>query len=475
MTDEQAAPIPGEHSAPPASYGRSLLSYLLRNKTADTNPLTHVRDIPGRDANYGSWPDWILPAARTWLHDQGISHLYTHQVETAEHAWSGQHVVVATGTASGKTLGYQLPILTSLATDPLVSALYLSPTKALGADQLRSFQELLNGTIAASPSGDDAAPASQTALDNLRTIHPQQYDGDTSTDNRRWIRDHSRFILTNPDMMHMSLLAQHQRWMRLLRNLRFIVVDECHAYRGVFGSNVAIELRRLLRLAHHYGSRPTVILASATTSHPAEAATRLIGMPVTAITADGSPQGERTIALWEPPLIPGVEGENGAPLRRSVTAEASDIMADLVSEGARTLTFVRSRRNAEQTALDTQSRLEEYVLTGDVPPDAVQRVGAYRAGYLAEDRRELERHLNDGTLTTVATTNALELGVDIAGLDAVVIAGFPETVASFWQQSGRAGRRNQGTFVVLIARSDPLDNYLVHHPQAHSTNLWKQR
>lgn len=466
MTDQQAAPIPEENPSPD-TYGRSLLAFLLRNTSSDTtddaNPVTHVRDLPGRDARYASWPEWVLPATKTWLQEQGISDLYTHQAETADTAWSGQHVVVATGTASGKTLGYQLPILTALTTDPLATALYLSPTKALGADQLRSFQELLDGTLTVE---QETAASSSPVLPQLQRIYPQQYDGDTSSDNRRWIRDHSRLILTNPDMIHMSMLGQHQRWGRLLRNLRFVVVDECHAYRGVFGSNVAIELRRLLRLAHHYGARPTVILASATTSHPAEAATRLIGMPVAAIVEDGSPQGERTIALWEPPIIPGVEGDNGAPLRRSVTAEASRIMADLVSEGARSLTFVRSRRNAEQTALDTQNLLEEYVLTGDAPEDAVHRVGAYRAGYLPEDRRELERQLNDGTLTAAATTNALELGVDIAGLDAVVIAGFPGTVASFWQQSGRAGRRNQGALVVLIARSDPLDNYLVHHPAA---------
>lgn len=461
MTTQQAAPLPEENSTPPRTYGRSLLSYLLRNTPPESSPVTHVRDIPGRNATYAPWPEWMLPAARAWLTEQGIEQLYIHQAATADTAWQGQHVVVATGTASGKTLGYQLPILTALGEDERSTALYLAPTKALGADQLRAFQELLQGTTEMAEEAADSATVSC-----LRTILPHPYDGDTPKDNLRWIRDHSRFILTNPDMMHMSILGHHQRWTRLLRNLRFIVVDECHAYRGVFGSNVAIELRRLLRLCHHYGSQPTIILASATTSHPASAASRLIGMPAVAITEDGSPQGERTVALWEPPIIPGAEGENGAPLRTSVAKEASRIMADLVSEGARSLTFVRSRRGAERTALETQNLLGEYILTGDVPADSVHRVGAYRAGYLPEDRRELERQLNDGTLTAVATTNALELGVDIAGLDAVVVAGFPGTVASFWQQSGRAGRRNQGALVVLIARSDPLDNYLVHHPEA---------
>lgn len=446
---------------PPLAYGRSLLTHLLRNIDPDRSPITHVRDLPGRDPQYAPWPDWVLPAAQRWLTDQGIDELYTHQAATANLAWDGTHVVVATGTASGKTLGYQLPILTMLADDPTASALYLSPTKALGADQLRSFTELLNG---ATSMAEDAA---QRRL--LQGAYPAQYDGDTPTDDRSWIRDHSRFVLTNPDMLHLSILGKHGSWLRLLRTLKYLVIDECHAYRGAFGSNVAIEMRRLLRLARHYGSTPTVILASATTSHPAEAASRLIGMPVTAITEDGSPQGERTIALWEPPVIPGVEGENGAQIRRAATKEAAGIMADLATEGARTLAFVRSRRGAENTALDTQHALISQGERGELPLDRAlalaEQIGAYRAGYLAEDRRRLEHELNDGTLLGAATTNALELGVDIAGLDAVVIAGFPGTVASFWQQSGRAGRRNQGSLVVLIARSDPLDSYLIHHPE----------
>lgn len=446
---------------PPLTYGRSLLTHLLRNIDPDRSPITHVRDLPGRDPQYAPWPDWVLPAAQRWLTDQGIDELYTHQAATANLAWDGTHVVVATGTASGKTLGYQLPILTMLADDPTASALYLSPTKALGADQLRSFTELLNG---ATSMAEDAA---QRRL--LQGAYPAQYDGDTPTDDRSWIRDHSRFVLTNPDMLHLSILGKHGSWLRLLRTLKYLVIDECHAYRGAFGSNVAIEMRRLLRLARHYGSTPTVILASATTSHPAEAASRLIGMPVTAITEDGSPQGERTIALWEPPVIPGVEGENGAQIRRAATKEAAGIMADLATEGARTLAFVRSRRGAENTALDTQHALISQGERGELPLDRAlalaEQIGAYRAGYLAEDRRRLEHELNDGTLLGAATTNALELGVDIAGLDAVVIAGFPGTIASFWQQSGRAGRRNQGSLVVLIARSDPLDSYLIHHPE----------
>ena len=263
-------------------------------------------------------------------------------------------------------------------------------------------------------------------------------------------------------MIHLSILRNHPRWAVLLRGLRFVIVDECHYYRGVFGSNVAMVLRRLLRLCARYppGLGPTVIFASATTDSPGTTAAELIGLPVEEVTEDGSPQGARTVALWEPALRTDVTGEHGAPVRRSAGAEAARVMADLIAEGAQTLTFVRSRRAAELTALGAQRRLD------DVAPELSHTVASYRAGYLAEDRNALERALAEGRLRGLATTNALELGVDIAGLDAVVLAGFPGTVASFWQQAGRSGRRGQGALVVLIARDDPLDTYLVHNPAA---------
>jgi DEAD/DEAH box helicase domain-containing protein len=265
-------------------------------------------------------------------------------------------------------------------------------------------------------------------------------------------------------MIHLSLLRNHARWAVFLRGLRYIVVDECHYYRGIFGSNVAMVLRRLLRLCERYAPasapEPTVIFASATTAAPGETAAELIGHTVAAVTDDGSPHGARTVALWEPELRTDLLGENGAPVRYSAGSEAARMMADLVAEGARTLTFVRSRRGAELTALGAQARLD------DIAPQLRDTVASYRAGYLAEDRRELERALSDGELRGLATTNALELGIDIAGLDAVLLAGFPGTVASFWQQAGRSGRRGQGALVVLIARDDPLDTYLVHHPEA---------
>lgn len=422
-------------------YGRELLDLIVAGTPSGETPVRHICDIPARNAEVANWPHWAHPDAVAAFSAQGVAAPWTHQVAAASLAFSGRHVVVATGTASGKSVAYQLPILTALASEPRARALYLAPTKALGHDQLRSVRELITG------------------IDNFDRILPCTYDGDSSNELRRFARESSRWIFTNPDMMHVSLLRNHTRWSAFLRGLRYLVVDECHYYRGVFGSNVALVLQRLLRLCARYGSHPTVVFASATTANPGAAAQALIGQPVEEVVADGSPHGMRTVALWEPPLLP-ITGENGAPVRRPVSTETSRLLADLVQEGARTLAFVRSRRGAEMTALGAAHRLAE------VDPGLASQVAAYRAGYLPEDRRALEQALSTGTLTGAATTNALELGVDIAGLDAVVVAGFPGTVASFWQQAGRSGRRGQGSLVVLVARDDPLDTYLVHHPAA---------
>jgi DEAD/DEAH box helicase domain-containing protein len=349
-------------------------------------------------------------------------------------------VVVATGTASGKSLAYQLPALSALTADPRACVLYVSPTKALGADQLQSLESL--------------------GLPGLRAAG---YDGDTPIEDRDWARSHANWVLTNPDMLHRGLLPGHARWARVLRRLAFVVIDECHAYRGVFGSHVALVLRRLIRLARMYGSDPVFVFASATSADPAGAAARLIGRPVQAITDDGAPRPGADFVLWEPAVLPDTLGQDGAPVRRSAPAEAARMMADLVAAGARTLTFVRSRHGAEQTALSAQRRLDE------VAPELADKVAAYRGGYLPEERRELERALGCGELLGVASTNALELGVDIAGLDAAVLAGYPGTLASVWQQAGRAGRRagsGRRALVVFVARDDPLDSYLVHHPEA---------
>jgi DEAD/DEAH box helicase domain-containing protein len=408
--------------------------------------LLHVAEMPARGADCTDWPHWAHPEVVTALLDHGIATPWSHQVLAADLAHAGRDVVISTGTASGKSLAFQLPIMDALLRDPRARALYLSPTKALGHDQLR------------------AAHALTAATPGLHDVAPTAYDGDAAAEVRRFARERSRWLFSNPDMVHLSLLRNHARWAVLLRGLHYVVIDECHYYRGMFGSNVAMVLRRLLRLCDRYreaGARPpTVILASATTASPGDAAAELIGRPVNEVTRDGSPQGARTIALWEPELRHDLHGENGAPVRRSAGAEAARMMADLVAEGARTLTFVRSRRGAELTALGTRSRL------ADIAPHLQEKVASYRAGYLAEDRRALERALADGQLRGLATTNALELGIDISGLDAVVLAGFPGTVASFWQQAGRCGRRGQGALVILVARDDPLDTYLVHHPDA---------
>jgi DEAD/DEAH box helicase domain-containing protein len=429
-----------------SDFGRELLGCAVDGTPPDEHPLRHVADLEPQGARSQPWPTWADPAVVAAFVDRGIEQPWSHQVAGADAAHSGRHVVLSTGTASGKSLAYQLPILTALATDPRARALYLSPTKALGHDQLRAAQSLTN------------------AVDGLADVGPAAYDGDSSTEARRFARENSRWIFSNPDMVHLSLLRNHARWAVFLRNLRFVVVDECHYYRGIFGSNVAMVLRRLVRLCARYSSSdfpgPTVIFASATSASPAATASELLGHAVMEVTEDGSPQGGRTIALWEPALRTDLVGENGAPVRRSAGAEAARVMADLVAEGARTLTFVRSRRGAELTALGARTRL------ADVAPHLEHLVASYRAGYLAEDRRALESALAEGRLRGLATTNALELGVDIAGLDAVVLAGFPGTVASFWQQAGRAGRRGQSALIILIARDDPLDTYLVHHPGA---------
>jgi DEAD/DEAH box helicase domain-containing protein len=424
------------------TFGSELLAAAVAGTEAGEHPLRHVAELPARRGRQRPWPTWVEPDVLAAFTDRGISSPWAHQVQAADLAHAGRHVVISTGTASGKSLAYQLPILNALATDPRARALYISPTKALGHDQLRAAHTLT------------------AAIPRLGNVAPTAYDGDSPTEVRRFARERSRWIFSNPDMVHLSLLRNHARWAVFLRGLRYLVVDECHYYRGVFGSNVAMVLRRLLRLCERYSAHPTVIFASATTAAPGATATELIGQTVAEIIEDASPQGARTVALWEPALRSDLTGENGAPVRRSAGSEAARVMADLIAEGARILTFVRSRRGAELTALAARARL------ADIAPELTETVASYRAGYLPEDRNALERALLDGQLRGLATTNALELGIDIAGLDAVVLAGFPGTVTSFWQQAGRSGRRGQGALVVLVARDDPLDTYLVHNPAA---------
>jgi DEAD/DEAH box helicase domain-containing protein len=397
---------------------------------------THVETIPARPGRPVDWPSWVPSALHAALRSGGIERPWAHQAAAADLAHDGTHVVLATGTASGKSLGYLLPALTRLLADERATVIYLSPTKALAADQLRAVNSL-----------------------DLPGVRAAAYDGDTTREEREWVRDHARFIFTNPDMIHHAMLPGHGRWTRVLRRLTYVVVDECHAYRGVFGSHVAHVLRRLRRLAARYGAEPTFVLASATSGDPAGSASRLTGLPIEAVTEDASPRGALTFALREPPMLDKGEGQ-GAETRKSALSETADLLTDAVINGTRTLAFVRSRKAAEIVAAMASRALDEAV------PGLGDRVAAYRGGYLREDRRRIDRALLAGELLGLASTNALELGVDLVGLDAVLICGYPGTRASLWQQAGRAGRAGGDALAVLIARDDPLDMYIVHHPSS---------
>ncbi|PSL05422.1 DEAD/DEAH box helicase domain-containing protein [Haloactinopolyspora alba] len=397
--------------------------------------VTHVETIPARTSSPVDWPHWVDPVVRDRFVAAGVDTPWTHQAEAASLAWAGRSAVVATGTASGKSLAYLLPALTAARAGRRTggTTLYISPTKALAADQLRALDELAVPDVVATT-----------------------YDGDTPVELRDVARAHATYLLTNPDMLHHAILPRHHRWAGFLRSLRFVVIDECHGYRGVFGSHVAQVLRRLRRVCSIYGASPTFVLASATTADPARTAELLTGEPVEAVTEDGSPSGAKTFLLWEPPLNTSSSGEH----RRGVLAETADLLTDLVVADARTVAFVRSRRAAESVAGMARSALAE------VDPSLPAHVASYRSGYLAHERRELEAGLNDGSLRAVAATTALELGVDVSGLDAVLVAGWPGTRASLWQQCGRAGRAGGESLAVLLADDDPLDAYLVRHPDA---------
>ncbi|MEV0420784.1 DEAD/DEAH box helicase [Streptosporangium canum] len=435
MPDWKPVTPPSSSSLRAGSALRHLLGVPARR-----DRVTHVEHVPARQAGQTRWPDWVHESLVTRWANHGISGLWSHQAEAADLVHRGQNVIIATGTASGKSLSYLVPALSSVLDGGTI--LYLTPTKALAADQLRALNEL-----------------------DVPELRAATFDGDTSFEERAWVRKNANYVLTNPDMLHRTLLPRHANWSSFWRRLRMVVVDECHGYRGVFGSHVAQILRRLRRVCTRYGSAPAFVLSSATASDPGAFAMRLTGLQMAEVTTDASPRGATTFALWEPPLT-DLRGEGGAPLRRPATAESADLLADLVIADVRTLAFVRSRRAAESVALTTRAKLQDLVFDVGAPGDLPDKVAAYRAGYLAEDRRGLEKAFRSGDLLGLATTNALELGVDVSGLDAVLIAGWPGTRASLWQQAGRAGRAGQDALAVLIARDDPLDTYLVHHPEA---------
>jgi DEAD/DEAH box helicase domain-containing protein len=389
--------------------------------------LAHLSSEPARAAQTEPIPPDLHPAVRDALARTGIEELYGHQAEALALARSGSHLIVTTGTASGKTLAFNLPVLDAIAADPHSRALYLYPTKALAQDQARTLATL-------------AVPG----------VRPAIYDGDTPTTERRRIREWANVVLTNPDMLHVGILPRHDLWGDVLHNLRYVVVDEAHVYRGVFGSHVANVLRRLRRLARIYGAEPQLLLASATIANPGELAQRLLGLEVAVVGDDAAPRAERTIALWNPPLL---DPELG--LRASALGEASRLLASLVQRGLRTICFAKSRRAAELIHRFAADRLDA---------ETARRLAPYRAGYTPQQRREIERRLVEGDLLGVSATDALELGIDIGLLDCAISVGFPGTMASLRQQWGRAGRRGHG-LAVLVASEDALDQYFMREPE----------
>jgi DEAD/DEAH box helicase domain-containing protein len=392
--------------------------------------VVHRTALPARAARTAVLREPFHPEVAARLSSRGIDALYTHQVEAIDRIRGGEHVVVATGTASGKSLCYQLPIVDAVVGGESDTALLVYPTKALAQDQLRSLRGWL--------------------VPGLKAV---TYDGDTPPDDRAWARKNATVLLTNPEMVHQGILPYHQRWSTFLMRLRIVVVDELHATRGIFGSHLANVLRRLRRICAHYGSEPTFCFSSATIGNPDELASTMLGAPVALVDDDGSPQTERGFALWQRPLLDAVSGA-----RASANVETAEILGRFVAAGHPTLAFTRSRRSAELVAGHARR------IVGVRAPDKADRVAAYRAGYLPQERRALEQRLSDGELLGVAATNALELGIDVGGLDAVVVNGFPGTVASLRQQTGRAGRGDRRAAAVLVAGDDQLDQWYAQHP-----------
>ena len=401
----------------------------LTDGEPEGSSLVHVREFPARQPEVRPFPGWIPALLRDRLELVGVRGLYPHQAEGLEVLAEDRNLVMSTGTASGKTLVYDLAFAAEAIERPTSTALYLFPTKALARDQLRAVRAL-----------------------KIPQVKAAVYDGDTPRAERPLIRKNANLVMTNPDMLHLALLADHARWADFLFRLSLVVVDEAHVCRGVFGSHVAMALRRLRRLIAHYGGSPRWMLASATIGNPDELASRLTGLTFRSVVGDTAPTGEKLFALWNPPVV---DEETGA--RRSALAEASSLIARLVEQDVRTIGFTRSRRAAELLA--------EFARRDVGDAQRRSKIKAYRAGYLAEDRRRIERELASGELLAVASTNALELGIDIGSLDAAVLIGYPGTRASMWQQAGRAGRRDTDSLAMLVAQDDPLDQYLVHHAE----------
>ena len=418
--------------------GESVASWIaeLAKRPENRGAIAHWETLPARPARHGELSIPLPAPLAESLAAQGIERLYTHQVQAIEALRGGLDVVIVTGTASGKSLCYHLPVLERLLAEPEATALYLFPTKALAQDQLKGLMRLAAGHP-----------------DLLKPLRAGVYDGDTQASTRRKLRDEGNLILSNPDMLHQGILPSHSRWGRFLRALRFVVVDEMHAYRGIFGSHVANVLRRLERVVAHHGGEFRAVLCSATIRNPGELANGLTGRGVTVVDDDGAPRGEKHFVFWNPPYADETRIE-----RRSSNVEGCSLFTTLIANGAQAIAFTKSRVAAELVYRYARERLDR------VAPGLGESVRPYRGGYLPEDRRAIERALFSGELSGVVSTNALELGVDIGGLDAVVMIGAPPTLASAWQQAGRAGRKGAPALAVLVAYNETVDQYLMRNP-----------
>ena len=411
----------------------------LRQDTSFMRCVTAWERVPARRARTTRWPKGLDPRLIAVIQKHGIEQPYVHQAKAMEAVLAGENVVLSTSTASGKTLAYNAPVLNTLLNDPEACALYLFPTKALAHDQIANLKSLVSGLEA--QTSNIGAPLA---------VRP--YDGDTPSAQRSAIRNEARLLVTNPDMLHVGILPHHTRWMRVFSNLRYVVLDEIHTYRGVFGGHVANVLRRLQRICRFYGADPHFICASATIANPRELAERLVEAPVTLVHDDGAPQGEKHVVFYNPPLVDEQLG-----IRRSATLASKDIAARFLEADIQTIVFARARLTTE--VLLGYLRDAVTIAGGDQ-----QTVQGYRGGYLPNERRAIESALRDGEIRGVVATNALELGVDIGQLGACVMTGYPGTIASAWQQAGRAGRRAGLSSAILIASALPLDQYVISHP-----------
>ncbi|MBI2566392.1 MAG: DEAD/DEAH box helicase [Candidatus Schekmanbacteria bacterium] len=413
--------------------------------------VTESRRTPAVPAKTAPFPQDLRPDLRDALRQRGVTSLFTHQVETYRRALAGENVVITTPTASGKTLCYNLPVLQRLLCDAEARAIYLFPTKALSRDQMAELHGIV-GIQGLKEEGETGGAGDEEPLAPLAALGAYVYDGDTPQDRRRAVRQHARIVISNPDMLHAGILPHHTKWTNLFQNLRFVVLDELHQYRGVFGSHLANVMRRLRRVCAFYGTQPTYIASSATIANARELAEKLLEAPVSLIDESGAPRGEKEIALYNPPVV-----EPRLGLRRSHLAETVDLAERFIRRGLQTIVFARSRLHVEVLARELQERLPRHPVESPL-------VRPYRGGYLPKERRALETALKNGELRAIVSTNALELGIDIGSLDVAIISGFPGTIASFWQQAGRAGRRSTTSAAILVATSSPLDQFLVRHP-----------